>query len=304
MEKMIRTMDGLNLWSESFGKPGDRPILLIMGAMNQGIFWPDAFCTQLASLGFHVVRYDHRDTGQSSKVDYQAQPYRLAELTQDALAVLHAHNLPKATVVGLSMGGYIAQLLAIEHPEAVERLVLISSSADQRPYMAATMGQPAIGFQLPPPGPALLEYIRATIARPPRSPEEIEENLLTGWAITYADSREFPRAQITAALRQAAGRTNNPLAAFNHALAVAASPDRLESVKTIRAPTLVIHGSNDTCLPLPHGEYLARNIPGARLQTLPMGHSFMWSWDDEVLSSLTSFLGEDLIDHSLQTNHD
>lgn len=304
MEKMIRTTNGLSLWSEAFGKPGDRPILLIMGAMNQGIFWPDAFCSRLASLGYYVVRYDHRDTGLSSKIDYQAQPYRLAELTQDALAVLHGHNLPKATVVGLSMGGYIAQLLAIEHSEAVERLVLISSSADQRPYMAATMGQPAVGLTLPGPGPALLEYIQATIARPPRSAIEVEQNLLTGWAITYAGQREFPLAQMTVALRQAAGRTDNPLAAFNHAQAVAASPDRLESVKAIRAPTLVIHGSGDTCLPLAHGEYLARNIPGARLQTLPMGHSFMWSWDDEVLSSLTSFLGEDLIDHPSQTNHD
>lgn len=295
MEKTIQTTEGLSLWSEAFGKPGDRPILLIMGAMNQGIFWPDAFCVRLASLGYYVVRYDHRDTGQSSNVDYQAQPYRLAELTRDALAVLHGHRLRKATVVGLSMGGYIAQLLAIEHPEAVERLVLISSSADQRPYMAATMGQPTVGLALPGPGLALLDYIRATMARPPGSAAEIEQNVLTGWALTYGGSREFPRAQVTAALRLAAGRTKNPLAAFHHALAVAASPDRLESIKSIGAPTLVIHGREDALLPLAHGDYLARNIPGARLQLFDMGHSFMWSWDDEVLSSLTSFLAEDLI---------
>ncbi|UCV02129.1 alpha/beta fold hydrolase [Dechloromonas denitrificans] len=304
MEKTIRTTDGLSLWSEAFGQPGDRPILLIMGAMNQGIFWPDAFCRRLASLGYYVIRYDHRDTGQSSTVDFQTQPYRLAELTQDALAVLHGHQLPKATVVGLSMGGYIAQLLAIEHPEAVDRLVLISSSADQRPYMAATMGQPTVGFALPGPGAALLDYIRATLAQPPGSAPAIEQNVLTGWALTYGGSREFPRTQLTAALRRAAGRTSNPLAAFHHALAVAASPDRLEGIKSIAAPTLVIHGRADNLLPLAHGEYLARHIPGARLQLFDMGHSFMWSWDDEVLASLTAFLADDSIAPPFQTNHD
>lgn len=291
MERMICTPDGLSLWSEAFGRSGDHPVLLIMGAMNQGIFWPDDFCVHLASSGYYVIRYDHRDTGLSSKIDYSQHPYRLAELAQDALAVLHGHNLSKATVVGLSMGGYIAQLLAIDYPECVEHLVLISSSADQRPYMTATMGQPSMGFALPGPGQALLAYIRATLARPPGTATAQEENLLTGWAITYGGKREFPRTQLTAALRQAAGRTDNSMAAFNHALAVAASPDRLESCKTIHAPTLVIHGRDDICLPLAHGEYLARNIPGAHFQTFPMGHSFMWSWDDEILSSLTSFLG-------------
>ncbi|UCV06472.1 alpha/beta fold hydrolase [Dechloromonas denitrificans] len=304
MEKTIRTTDGLSLWSEAFGQPGDRPILLIMGAMNQGIFWPDAFCRRLASLGYYVIRYDHRDTGQSSTVDFQTQPYRLAELTQDALAVLHGHQLPKATVVGLSMGGYIAQLLAIEHPEAVDRLVLISSSADQRPYMAATMGQPAVDFALPGPGAALLDYIRATLAQPPESAAAIEQNVLTGWALTYGGRREFPRAQVTAALHRAAGRTSNPLAAVHHALAVAASPDRLKGIQSIAAPTLVIHGRADSLLPLAHGEYLARHIPGARLQLFDMGHSFMWSWDDEVLASLAAFLADHSIAPPFQTNHD
>jgi len=291
-ERMIHTPDGLSLWSEAFGNSRDHPVLLIMGAMNQGIFWPDDFCDRLASFGYYVIRYDHRDTGLSSKIDYSQHPYQLAELTLDALAVLHGHNLTKATVVGLSMGGYIAQLLAIDYPENVERLVLISSSADQRPYMAATTGQPTTGFALPGPGQALLDYIRTTLAQPPRTAAELEENLLTGWAITYGGKRELPRPQLTTALRQAAGRTDNPTIAFNHALAVAASPDRLESCKTIHVPTLVIHGQDDICLPLAHGEYLARNIPGAHLQTFPMGHSFMWSWDDEILSSLISFLGD------------
>ena len=116
MERMIITPDGLRLWSESFGDPDKPCILLIMGAMNQGIFWPEGFCNRLASAGFHVLRYDHRDTGRSSKVLYLRTPYDLATLARDAVAVLDGHGVAKASsIVGLSMGGYIAQILAIEH---------------------------------------------------------------------------------------------------------------------------------------------------------------------------------------------
>lgn len=292
MEKNVTTADGLALWSQSFGRPGDRPALLIMGAMNQGVIWPEAFCRQLAERGYFVVRYDHRDTGLSSTVDFQATPYRLNELTADALAVMGAHGMHKAAVIGLSMGGYVAQLLAIEHPEQVARLVLISSTADQRPYMAATMGQSVASFDLPGPGQALLDYIRAAAAQPAGSPAEIEKSLLDGWAVTYAGSRAFPREQVAAALRLAASRAPDQRAAFHHAWAVAMSPDRREGIKLIRAPTLVIHGKYDICLPLAHGEYLARNIPKARLEVFDMGHSFMGVWDEEILASIVAFLGE------------
>ena len=291
-EMMVSTDDNLTLWSQAYGKPGSHPLLLIMGAMNQGIFWPDNFCRRLADLNCYVIRYDHRDTGHSSTVDYQQRPYRLAELADDARAVLRGHGVARASVIGLSMGGYIAQLLAIEHPETVQRLVLISTTADQRPYMAATTGQPQAGLTLPGLGQALLDYIQATVARPPRSPAETLDNLLTGWALTYGGRRAFPVAQITKALNLAATRTNNPQAAMHHAFAVAASPDRLAGVRTISLPTLVIHGRDDICLPLPHGEYLAANIPRARLQVLDMGHSFMWSADEEVFSAIKGFFLE------------
>ncbi|MBS1140909.1 MAG: Alpha/beta hydrolase fold protein [Proteobacteria bacterium] len=292
MEKYISTSDGLSLWSESFGVSSGRPLLLIMGAMNQGIFWPDAFCERLAALGHFVVRYDHRDTGLSSCVDFQSLPYSLKELSDDALAVMRGHGMSRAIVVGLSMGGYAAQLLAVEHPEAVESLVLISTTADHRPYVAATMGRSMSGLDLPAPGQALLDYIQATLAEPPQSPAEIETNLLNGWALTYGGSAPFPREQIADALRLAAKRSSNPLAAFNHAQAVAASPDRLEIVKSIRVPALVIHGREDICLPLRHGEYLAHHIPGARLRVLDMGHAFMWAMDDAVLAEIADFLDE------------
>lgn len=290
MEHTITTPDGLTLWSESFGEPGRPCILLIMGAMNQGLFWPDGLCGRLADAGYHVLRYDHRDTGLSSNVSYMLAPYDLDALTRDALAVLDGHGVGRAHVVGLSMGGYIAQLLAIDHPERIDHLVLISTSADQRPYMAATMGQSTAWFSLPGPEPALLDYIHATVINPPRTPEEWLSNRLEGWRATYDGSRPFPQEQVEQALRLAARRRPDQTASFQHGLAVAASPDRLEAVKRIAAPTLVIHGRHDACLPLAHGEYLARAMPGANLRVLDMGHAFMWQWDEEVAEAILAWL--------------
>ncbi len=290
-EIFATTGDGLRLWSEAFGRPGDPAILLIMGAMNQGIFWPDDFCRELALQGRYVIRYDHRDTGRSDKVDYASRPYTLDQLTSDALAVLRAHGPARASVVGLSMGGYIAQLLAARHPDRVENLALISTTADHRPYMAATMGQPCAAFTLPPPGEALLDYLRDSAAHPPQTPQEVEANLLAGWALTYGGPKPVPVDWLRRTLRLAATRDAQPVSALNHALAVAASPDRLALLSAIQAPTRVLHGRHDILLPPPHGEALARGIPGACLQWLDMGHSFMGASDSEVLAALAAIIG-------------
>lgn len=290
MEKLISTEDGLTIWSEAFGKPSDPAMLLIMGAMNQGVVWPDEFCQKLAEAGHFVIRYDHRDTGKSSTIDFQKHPYDLDMLAQDALAVLSRYQIKKATIAGLSMGGYIAQLIAVHHPNLVDRLVLISTSADHRPYMAATTGLSTEDFKLPPPESKFLDYIRSTAANPPQTAIEMEENLLRGWEVTYGGTRAFPREPIAKTIRLSATRSANQTSIFNHARAVLASPDRLELVKRINLPTLIIHGRYDACFPIAHAEYLANNIQNSQLVILDMGHSFMWSWSDEVLSNISMFI--------------
>jgi pimeloyl-ACP methyl ester carboxylesterase len=289
MQRLI-TSNGLTLWTESFGQSGDPSVLLVMGAMNQGIFWPDEFCQALAAAGFYVVRYDHRDTGQSSRVDFQTNPYDLNSLTEDAAAVIRNHKLDRPTVIGLSMGGYIAQLLASVYPGFLSRIALISSTADHRPYMAGTTGNCTAVFSLPGPDRSYLDYLIKASTNLPQSLEGLMQSMSEGWKVTYGGPRPYPRAQVEQALQLAIQRSPAIASGFHHGLAVAASPDRLELVTRIRVPTLVLHGRYDPLLPLAHGQYLASNIANARFEILEMGHSFMWSWDSEVLACLLRFM--------------
>jgi pimeloyl-ACP methyl ester carboxylesterase len=289
MQRLINS-SGLSLWTESFGTPGHPSVLLVMGAMNQAIFWPDEFCQSLAAEGFYVVRYDHRDTGESSKVDFRANPYDLNSLTEDAATVIRNYDLDRPTVIGLSMGGYIAQLLASGYSDFLSRIVLISSTADHRPYMAATTGSSAAVFSLPGPDKSYLDYLIKASINPPKSLSDVLQTMSEGWKETYRGPRPYPRVQVEKALRLAIQRSPDIGSGFHHGLAVAASPDRLHLVTQIRVPTLVIHGRHDPLLPLAHGQFLASNIDGAKFEMLEMGHSFMWSWDGEVLASVMRFI--------------
>mgnify|MGYP001765613587 CR=1 FL=1 len=289
-ECWVRTPDGLRLWSERIGPADGRPLLLIMGAMNPGLVWPEGFCARLVAAGHAVIRYDARDTGWSSSIDFAVHPYTLDEMAADALAVLQAHGVARAAVVGLSMGGYVAQLLALAHPERLSALVLLSTSADHRPYMAATLGGDLPDSPLPGPESMFIDHVRRTVSQPPQTPAALVAAQREGWALTYGGSAGVPWQHIDTMLAAVAGRNREPLAAFNHARAVAASPDRLAAVCHIALPTLVMHGLHDALLPIAHGRDLAQRIPGARLLELDMGHSFMGACDEAVLAAIIGFV--------------
>ena len=290
MLKLITTTGGVTVWTQSFGKTENPSVLLVMGAMNQGIFWPDEFCKGLAGAGYYVVRYDHRDTGKSSRIDFQANPYDLNSLTDDAFEVIRCYGLDRPTVIGLSMGGYIAQLLATGYPNILSRIVLISSTADHRPYMAATAGKKTASYSLPGPEQSYLDYITAASVNPPQSPDEVLQSMSEGWRVTYGGPRPYPKAQVEHALQVAVQRSPDLAGGFHHGWAVAAAPDRMHLVTRITAPTLVLHGRYDPLLPLAHGQYLASHIDNAEFEIFEMGHSFMWSWDEEVLASVLRFM--------------
>ena len=299
---LIKTREGLALWSEAFGDADGEPVLLIMGAMNPGLFWPDEFCQALAGSGLRVMRYDHRDTGRSSTVDFARHPYTLDELAADALAVLDGYGVERVHLVGLSMGGYIAQILAARYAQRVEKLVLLSTTADQRPYMAATTGN-ADAVQdafLSPPAASFVASVKAAASATPRNEAEAELVALAVWRSIYACDvnaeglgHAFPADFILDCLRKARSCGHDQAAAFNHAAAVLASPPRLDLLDAIRVPTLVIHGRSDPCLPLDHGEYLASHIRGAQLRVFAMGHMFPPEMSGEIAGTVATFLRQD-----------
>lgn len=259
-----------DLYSEACGPLDGPPVLLVMGAMNPGHLWPPGFVQALVQAGCRVLRYDHRDTGRSFVLPMDAPPYALDDLVDDAQRVLGTWGLPRVAVVGWSMGGYIAQCLAHEHPERVCHLVLLASSPDHRPYMAATLGRKVPADGLPGPAPGFLSGLLEAASRARGSPPE--EVAVQGWAVFHGGSHPFPADLLREQTRAALASGHQPLAAMQHALAVDRAPPRTGWLPSLQVPTLVLHGADDPCLPLAHGRALADLIPGARLTVLDMGH--------------------------------
>ena len=233
----------LQLWTESFGNPGDPAALLIMGAWNQGIVWPDDFCTEIARQGYYVIRYDHRDTGQSSSVNFVTAPYDLSDLARDAIAVLDGHAVHKAHIVGMSMGGFVGQLLALDYPDRILTLALLMTSPSQGATVAAILGQQTKGPALSGPSPRVLEYFARTQASPPKSGTEAIQNVVAGWRIVNGEGVPFDEPWTRHLVERAWARSKNPTSAFHHTLAMAASSERWDRLREIAVPTLVIHGA-------------------------------------------------------------
>jgi pimeloyl-ACP methyl ester carboxylesterase len=270
----IAPANGLEICYQTFGQDTDPPLLLIMGLGAQMILWDDEFCSQLAARGYRVIRFDNRDIGRSSKIDapppdlanalFQFRPgeslmapYLLKDMAADAIGLLDFLRIGRAHIVGASMGGMIAQELAIHWPRRVRTLTSIMSST----------GDPA----LPPPNPEMLAFF---LAPPPRTSEEfVEANVRIGRAFRNGGFPEEESRARERAVRMAA-RGMSPEGGARQMLAVFASGSRKASLPQIKAPTLVIHGADDPLVPLAAGEDTAGSIPGARLVVIEhMGHA-------------------------------
>ena len=261
--------NGLSLCYQSFGAPSDPPILLIMGLGTQMIGWSDDFCETLAARGFRVVRFDNRDIGKSSYIaapppdimqiirGAARPPYTLDDMARDAVGLMDALRIESAHIVGASMGGMIAQILAIQFPARVRTLTSIMSTTGER-------GLPQ----------AKPEVFAAISAPPPLTAEAfIETNvrfaeLLRG----FADVGE--EADARARSTRAAARGLNPAGGARQLAAVIAGGSRKEALAGVKFPTLVIHGVDDPLVPVEGGKATAAAIPGAKLILLErMGHT-------------------------------
>ena len=262
--------NGVELSTETFGDPQDPPILLIMGSGASMLWWEEGFCRMLADGGRFVIRYDHRDTGRSVSYQPGAPPYTLRDLAADAVGLLDALGVARAHLVGMSMGGAIAQLVALDHPGRVASLTLIATSP-------AGPGDPGL--------PATPQETRArfaAIAEPAWSDRAAVTGYLVHLArVSASKSRPFDETAVRELARRVFDRTASIASSMtNHDLMDADDRWR-ERLGELRAPALVVHGTDDPVLPYGHGLALAKEIPGAHLLPLEQtGHELPRTvWD-------------------------
>lgn len=272
-ERMIES-NGVWLCAESFGEPGAPAMLLIMGTGASMLWWDEEFCRRLAAGGRFVVRYDHRDTGRSVTYEPGRPGYTGGDLVADATGVLDALGIPAAHVVGVSSGAAIAQLLALDHPDRVRSLALVSTS-----FAVAS------DRELPPPVEAFGRFFSS--ARVDWSDADSVVDYQVAYARMLAgDQRPFDDAGVRALVRRDLERARDYPALRNHD--ILPEDDRTHGpVSSITAPTLVIHGTADPMFPIEHGEALADAIPGAQLLRLAdAGHGIDRTDWDRVVSAI------------------
>jgi len=283
--------NGLKLCYDTFGDATASPLLLIMGLAAQMVAWDDEFCTLLAARGYRVIRFDNRDIGLSSRIEsaglpdvsaafmaamqgkpIPSPPYLLSDMADDAIGLLDALGIPSAHVVGASMGGAIAQTLAINHSERLRTLTSI---------MAST-GEPG----LPPPSADAL----AVLFKPtPTDQAAYFESYVQTWKVLRAGSFPLDEARDLSRAGQNFARGLNPAGVARQLVAILASGSRKQALGAVRVPTLVIHGDIDPLVPLACGLDTAESVPGAKLLVVPgMGHALPISQWPQIIDAIAA----------------
>jgi pimeloyl-ACP methyl ester carboxylesterase len=271
-DKIVQA-NGVDLCVETFGEPADPAILLIMGALASMLSWDEEFCERLAAGPRFVIRYDHRDTGRSISYEPGAPPYRLHDLVSDAAGILDAFRLAGAHLVGMSMGGAIAQLVALDHPDRVASLTLISTS-------------PAGPSSDDPDLPAMTRKASARF-RAAVEPDWSDRAAVIDYIVDFergcaGDSRTFDEASVRDLAGRVVDRTVNIESSLTNHLVMDGGGGRWrERLGEIGAPALIVHGTEDPVLPYGHGLALANEIPRAELLALEQtGHELpRAAWD-------------------------
>ena len=279
----------LEICYETFGSPKARPLLLIMGLASQMLMWDEEFCEQLASRGFFVIRFDNRDIGRSSHLkgaviatrwqllrgSTKGAAYSLEEMSKDGVGVLDHLEIRAAHVVGISMGGMIAQLMAINYPERVRSLVSIMSTTGNR-----RVGRPE-------PKMMMRFMRRGARERDAYIADHIQTYRLIG-SKTYDFDEEHKREQ--------AGRMFErgvyPAGSARQLAAVTSAADRTEALGGVRVPTTVIHGDADPLVNVSGGRATAEAVPGAKLVIFPgMGHDLPRELWPEIIDAIVENAG-------------
>lgn len=294
MDRLVPQLsaNGITLEYESFGPASHPPLLLIMGLGAQLTRWPLPFCDKLVARGYRVIRFDNRDIGLSTKLDGAPVPelatviaarmtglpvhvpYTLHDMAADAVGLLDGLKIDAAHIVGASMGGMIAQLVAADYPQRVLSLTSIMS----------TTGNPA----LPPPTPAASAVLMSRSPNPSDLEAYVKHGLNT-LRVLASTAVPFDEAAARERLISDVKRSYNPPGFGRQIAAVTATGDRRERIRRIKAPTVVVHGADDPLVPLAGGRDTAENIPNAELRVIPgMGHDFPPQFYDQIVDAIDS----------------
>lgn len=270
MAELACRANGIEIAYESFGDPADPTVLLVMGLGVQMLGWDGEFCELLAGRGFHVVRFDNRDVGRSTKIEDGARPdimaavagdlssasYTLDDMADDAVGLLDHLGVEAAHVVGASQGGMIAQAVAIRHPGRVLSLT----------SMMSTTGDRAVGQPHP-------EALPALLTRGPVDREEYAEFAVWAFRVIGSPGFEVDEERLRDTARASFDRGYHPDGIARQLVAILASGDRTEALRKLDVPTLVIHGTEDILIDVSGGKATAAAIPGAKLELFEgMGH--------------------------------
>ncbi len=279
---------GIDIVYQRLGNPDAPAVLLIMGLAAQSIHWPDVFCHALASHGLQVIRFDNRDAGLSTHLtgaptpnlpaalagDFSSASYTLSDMAADAVGLLDVLGFDKAHIVGASMGGQIAQTIAIEHPARVSSLTSMMSSTGNM-----SVGQPSP------------DVLREVFSGPPAvTRDDVIQQMVR--AFRAVGSPNYPTDEKEVAVRagRAYDRCYDPLGTARQAVATVASGDRTERLRHLNVPTLVIHGLADRMCDPSGGRATAEAIPGAELALIEgMGHDLPPGLRQQLASRIAAF---------------
>jgi esterase len=255
-EGKIRSQN-VEIWWDSFGDPDHPAVLLVMGANGQAVAWPPYFVDPLVDRGYHVIRFDNRDIGLSTWIDWDNEPYTLADMAADGVAVLDSLGIDRAHWIGASMGGMISQQTALDFPDRVASLTSIMSTPSSPNDPDLPGMSPEVQAAAEKMGTATDDPIQAAID---------VFRVLSGSKYPFDEDafrREFMKGVVRGGF--------NPKCA--HAQALTISPSRRERLWSVTIPSLVLHGDEDPILPIEHGRATAEAIPDARLVVVEgVGH--------------------------------
>jgi pimeloyl-ACP methyl ester carboxylesterase len=266
-------LGNVKLTYDSFGDKSDPPMLLIMGLGMQLINWDDIFCSELANRGFWVIRFDNRDAGNSTKFTKKVglidllwatvnpgksiPQYTLEDMATDAVKLLESLSIEKAHIVGASMGGMIAQVIAIQHSHKVMSLTSIMSTTGNR--------------KLPRPR---AKMAKALLKRMPKTREQYLENAIQLWKLLNGDIMPFEEDRVLHIVSKGYDRQFFPSGISRQLHTIICAKDRTNALAKIIAPTLIIHGDNDPLVPIEAGYATANAISHAEMEVIKgMGHN-------------------------------